>query len=89
MAEVEPDPVTFRDADVPRDALVVSVGLGETGGGEAAVHARHVLAQRDTEQREKDKRTTAAVVKNKKEGAMAAGLRSGQAETGLELTWSC
>lgn len=65
MAEVELDPVTFRDADVPHGTLVVSVGLGETGGGEAAVQARHVLAQRDAEQREKDKHATATVVKRK------------------------
>lgn len=52
MAKVEPDPVAFRDADVPHDVLVVSVGLGEVGGGEAAVQPHQVLAQRDAEQRD-------------------------------------
>lgn len=79
--------MAFRDADVPHDVLVVSVGLGETGGGEAAVQARHVLAQRDAEQREKGKHATATGVK--KEGVKAAGLWSVQTKTGLELTWSC
>lgn len=60
MAEVEPDPVSSRHADVPHDVLVVSVGLGEVGGGEAAVQTGHVLAQSDAEQRQKDKHTTAA-----------------------------
>lgn len=65
MAEVEPDPVASRHADVPHNVLVVSVGLGEVGGGEAAVQPRHVLAQRDAEQREKDKHTTATGAKTK------------------------
>lgn len=65
MAEVEPDPVASRDADVPHDMQVISVGLGEVGGGEAAVQPRHVLAQRDAEQREKDKHTTATAARTK------------------------
>lgn len=65
MAEVEPDPVASRDADVPHDELVVSVGLGEVGGGEAAIQPRHVLAQRDAEQRDKDKHTPATGAKMK------------------------
>lgn len=63
MAEVESDPVASRDADVPHDVLVVRVRQGEVGGGEAAVQARHVHAERDAEQQEQDKRTTAAGAK--------------------------
>lgn len=63
MAEVESDPVASRDADVPRGALLVGVRLGEVGGGEAAVQARHVHAVRDAEQREQDKRAAAAGAK--------------------------
>lgn len=65
MTEVEPDPVASWDADVPHDMLVVSVGLGEVGGGEAAVQPRQVLAQPDAEQREKDKHTTATGARTK------------------------
>lgn len=65
MAKVEPDPVAYWDADIPYDVLVVGIGLGEVGGGEAAVQSRHVLTQRDAEHREKEKYTTATGGKTK------------------------
>lgn len=58
MAEVELDPVAIWDADVPHDKLVVRVRLGEVGGGEAAVQARHFHTQGEVGEGEQDKQAT-------------------------------
>ena len=64
VGEVELDPVSLGDADVPHQPLVVGVRLGEARGAEAAVQPAQLHARRGVEEEGQDAHTAHADTEN-------------------------